>query len=207
MADDATVFVVDDDESVRESIAFLLSSVGLKVEGYETAQRFLDSCDQDRPGCLVLDVRMPGMSGVELQKRLNHAGMSIPTIIITGHGDVQSSVAVMKAGAVDLLEKPFHDQELIDKVQECLELDLECRKKGRALKEARERMALLTPREREVLDLVVAGKANKVIAAELGLSDKTVEAHRGHAMHKMQVGSLAELVALFVRLRQTDSHA
>ena len=193
-----TVFVVDDDPAVLRGLRLLVKSVKLNVETYLSAQEFLDSYDPARPGCLVLDMRMPGMSGLELQEILRTRNISIPVIIITGYGKVPAAVQAMKKGAVDFLEKPFNDQVLVDQVQKAVARDAQIRQK-QALQEAMSaRLALLTPRERDVMELVVAGKLNKVIARELGLSPKTVESHRAHIMKKMKVGSVAELVTLVI---------
>ena len=189
-----TVFVVDDDRAMRESLSWLLDSVGLRVRSYATAADFLAEHDPAQPGCLVLDVRMPGMSGLDLQAELARRGVELPTIVITGHAEVSMAVRAVKAGAIDFIEKPFSDQLLLDRVRQALEIDLEAREVRRRREDARRRLATLTTREREVLNLVVAGKANKEIASALGVSPKTVEVHRAHVMSKMCVDSLAELI-------------
>jgi FixJ family two-component response regulator len=189
-----TVFVVDDDRAMRESLSWLLDSVGLRVRSYATATDFLAEHDPAQPGCLVLDVRMPGMSGLDLQAELARRGVELPTIVITGHAEVSMAVRAVKAGAIDFIEKPFSDQLLLDRVRQALEIDLEAREVRRRREAARRRLATLTAREREVLNLVVAGKANKEIASALGVSPKTVEVHRAHVMSKMCVDSLAELI-------------
>jgi FixJ family two-component response regulator len=189
-----TVFVVDDDRAMRESLSWLLDSVGLRVRSYATAADFLAEHDPAQPGCLVLDVRMPGMSGLDLQAELARRGVELPTIVITGHAEVSMAVRAVKAGAIDFIEKPFSDQLLLDRVRQALEIDLEAREVRRRREAARRRLATLTAREREVLNLVVAGKANKEIASALGVSPKTVEVHRAHVMSKMCVDSLAELI-------------
>jgi len=189
-----TVFVVDDDRAMRESLSWLLDSVGLRVRSYATAADFLAEHDPAQPGCLVLDVRMPGMSGLDLQAELTRRGVELPTIVITGHAEVSMAVRAVKAGAIDFIEKPFSDQLLLDRVRQALEIDLEAREVRRRREDARRRLATLTAREREVLNLVVAGKANKEIASALGVSPKTVEVHRAHVMSKMCVDSLAELI-------------
>jgi FixJ family two-component response regulator len=191
-----TVFVVDDDRAMRDSLSWLLDSVGLRVRSYATAADFLADHDPAQPGCLVLDVRMPGMSGLDLQAELARRGVELPTIVITGHAEVSMAVRAVKAGAIDFIEKPFSDQLLLDRVRQALEIDLEAREVRRRREDARRRLATLTGREREVLNLVVAGKANKEIAFELGVSPKTVEVHRAHVMSKMCVDSLAELIRI-----------
>lgn len=191
-----TVFVVDDDSAVLKGLQLLIKSVGMNVEIYLSAQEFLDSYDPVRPGCLVLDIRMPAMSGLELQEMLQKKKVRIPIIIITGYGDVPVAVQAMKKGAVDLIEKPFSDQVLLDRIQNSIAEDIQARQKEAERKELESRLALLTPRERQVMDLVTAGKLNKVIASKLGLSQKTVEFHRNHIMEKMKVDSVAELVRL-----------
>ncbi len=193
-----TVFIVDDDPSVLKGLRLLMKSVKLKVQTYSGAQDFLDAYDPDQPGCLVLDVRMPGMSGLELQETLRKKNTTIPVIIITGYGEVPTAVQAMKEGAVDFLEKPFNAQVLVDQVQKAIAKDAQIRKKHALQQAISVRLALLTPREREVTDLVIAGKPNKAIASELGLSPKTIESHRARVMEKMEVDSVAELVALVI---------
>ena len=197
---DAMVFVVDDDAPMRESLKNLIRSVGLRVELFSSAQEFLRSKRLDLPSCLVLDVRLPGLSGLDLQKRMTEAGMEIPIIFITGHGDIPMSVRAMKAGAVEFLTKPFRDQDLLDSIQEALERDRKAREERAALQELRSRFASLTPREREVMERVVAGLLNKQIGAELGTSETTVKIHRHQVMEKMGAGSLPELVRMADRL-------
>ena len=194
-----TVFVVDDDAAVRQSFEWLVGSVGLKTETYDSAQAFLDGYDRDRPGCLVLDVRMPGMSGLELQERLAAEGVTLPVIVVSGYGDVPTAVRVMKQGAVDFIEKPFSDQAMLDRIQASIERDLaaRCAEAERAI--ARSNRDRLTRREAEVMDLVIAGKSNKEIARALTISPKTVEVHRANVMKKMQADSLADLVRLAER--------
>jgi FixJ family two-component response regulator len=194
----ATVFVVDDDEAVRTSLRLLLKSVGLPVETFASAQEFLDQFDPNRAGCLVLDIRMPGMSGLELQMHLNERHSIMPIVFITGHGDVPMAVEAMQAGAVDFIQKPFRDQDLIDRINRALEKDREMRSQLRERDEIRRRMSQLTPREREVLDLVTQGKANKVIAGDLNVSQRTVEIHRARVMEKMGANSLAHLVRMVI---------
>jgi FixJ family two-component response regulator len=197
---DATVFVVDDDAPMRESLKNLIRSIGLRAELFASAQEFLRSKRPDVPGCLVLDVRMPGLSGLDLQRRATEAGMEIPIIFITGHGDIPMSVRAMKAGAVEFLTKPYRDQDLLDAIQEALELDRKARDQRAAMEELRCRFASLTPREREVMARVVAGLLNKQIGAELGTSETTVKIHRHQVMEKMGAGSLPELVRMADRL-------
>jgi len=194
MPPEPTVFVVDDDRAMRDSLRWLLESVGLSVRTYATAAAFLHEYEPSQPGCLVLDIRMPGMSGLDLQAELLRRGAGLPTIVVTGHAEVPMAVRAVKAGAVDFIEKPFSDQLLLDRVRQALEIDRQSREVRTRREEARRRLASLSAREREVLGLVVAGKANKEIAAALGLSPKTVEVHRAHVMSKMAADSLAELI-------------
>lgn len=200
-ATDARVFVVDDDAGVLNSVAFLLKTVGIHAETYTSAQEFLDRCDIRAPGCLVLDVRMPVMSGLELQEKLHAMGSSLPIIFLTAHGDVPMAVQAVKSGAVDFLQKPFRDQELVDKIHRAMEENARIRDAAAARDDIVARIDSLTPRERQVMEAVVAGKANKVIAAELGVSQRTVEIHRAHAMKKMRADSLAQLVHMAMRAR------
>ena len=202
---DQIVFVVDDDDAVRDSLQMLLRSVGLPVEAYADAGEFLDAFDPQRPGCLLLDVRMPGISGLDLQRRLSRMGVLLPIIFITGHGDVPMAVQAIQDGAIDFIQKPFHDQALLDRIQEALRLDAERREEIAERAEIDRRLERLTPRERQVLDLVVAGHANKVIAGELGLSQRTVEIHRAKVMEKMEADSLAHLVRMVVRAGDSSS--
>jgi two-component system, LuxR family, response regulator FixJ len=196
MHSNATVFVVDDDPAIRESLRWLIESVGLNVKVFPTAQEFLEGYDPSTPGCVVLDIRMPGMSGLDLQNELATREIPVPIIIITGHAEVPVAVRALKAGAMDFIEKPFSDQLLLDRIRRAIEVDAQSRRVRSEQAEVAARLGQLTPREREVMDLVIAGKANKVIASELGLSPKTVEVHRAHVMKKMQVASLADLVRL-----------
>jgi len=190
------VYIVDDDEAVRGSLRMLMRSVGLQAQALGSAREFLDGYDRRQSGCLVLDVRMPGMSGMELQQQLNQRGATIPVIFISGHGDVPMAVEAMQHGAFDFLQKPFRDQELLDRVQRALALDAQLRTTLAAGALIRERIESLTPRERQVMQLVTQGKANKVVGAELGVSQRTVEIHRAHVMEKMHARSLAELVRM-----------
>lgn len=197
-----TIFVVDDDAAVRDALKLLLRSVGHAVETFGSAQEFLDAYGEDRAGCLVLDIRMPGMSGLELQQKLNEKHSILPIIFITGHGDVPMAVEAMQAGAVDFIQKPFRDQDLIDRINQALEKDGSNRAALGERNDIRRRLETLTPREREVLDLVVHGKANKVIAGDLKLSQRTVEIHRARVMEKMQASSLAHLVRMVLEVGQ-----
>jgi len=191
-----TVYVVDDDSGVRSSIRILLKSVGISSVALASAQEFLDTYDPAQPGCLVLDIRMPGMSGLELQQQLNLRGAMIPVIFISGHADIPMAVEAMQHGAFDFLQKPFRDQDLIDRVQRALQRDQENRNALRQHDAIRARFESLTPREREVLGLMTQGKPNKVMAGELGLSQRTVEIHRAHVMEKMAANSVAQLVRM-----------
>ena len=197
---DAMVFVVDDDAPMRESLQNLIRSVGLRVELFASAQEFLRRKPPDLPSCLVLDVRMPGLSGLDLQKRTGDAGIEIPIVFITGHGDIPMSVRAMKAGAVEFLTKPFRDQDLLDAIQQALDRDGKARDQRAALKALRSRFASLTSREREVMARVVAGLINKQVGAQLGMSETTVKIHRHQVMEKMGAGSLPELVRLADKL-------
>jgi FixJ family two-component response regulator len=190
------IFVVDDDVSVRNGLKRLIRSVGLKVETFASAQEFLDHDHPDQPSCLVLDVRMPGLSGLDLQEELTAKGLEMPIIFVTGHGDVRMSVRAMKAGAVDFLEKPFDDQALLDAIQGAIESDRLAREEYAEVADILRRIESLTPREYEVFTLVITGMLNKQIAAELGASEKTIKVHRARVMQKMQVVSVAELVRL-----------
>lgn len=199
----ATVHVVDDDDAVRSSLRLLLKSVGLPTVAYASAQEFLATWDGEQPGCLVLDVRMPGMSGIELQTELNQRGAIIPVIFISGHGDIPMAVEAIQHGAFDFLQKPFGDQELIDRVQRALTSDAEHRQLLQQRATLRQRFDSLTPREQEVLQLVTQGKANKVMAGDLGVSQRTVEIHRARVMEKMGAQSLAQLVRMVLELDKT----
>lgn len=193
---DPVVFVVDDDEAVRNSLRLLLKSLGMAAVAHASAEDFLAGYDDEQPGCIVLDVRMPGMSGPELQDELNRRGALIPIIFVTGHGDVPMAVEAMRHGAVDFLQKPFSDKDLVTRIQLALAADRRNRETIGAKDQIRARIAALTPRERQVLDLVTQGKPNKVIAFELGASPRTVEIHRAHVMEKMGAASLAQLVRM-----------
>ena len=198
----ATVFVVDDDAGARNSLCFLLKSVGLAAVSYESAQEFLDRYKAHQPGCLVLDVRMPAMSGLELQQELNLRGAIIPVIFVTGHGDVPMAVEAIQHGAFDFVQKPYREQDLLDRVQRALAADKLNRAALLERDRNRARLASLTPRELEALQLMTLGKPNKVMAAELGLSQRTVEIHRAHVMEKTGVSSVAQLVRLTIDLEQ-----
>jgi len=194
------VFVVDDDASMRESLKNLTRSVGLRVEAFASAQEFLRAKRSDEPGCLVLDVRMPGLSGLDLQKRMAETGTDLPIIFLTGHGDIPMSVRAMKAGAMEFLTKPVREQDLLDAIQQALERDRAMRHQRTDTEQLRERFDLLTAKEREVMGKVVTGLLNKQIAGELGMSETTVKIHRHQVMEKMRAGSLAELVRMADRL-------
>lgn len=198
MSTKATVFVVDDDQAMRNSLKWLIESVGMSVEVFGSADEFIRSYYPGRAGCLLLDVRMPGMSGLELQEYFVEQQIRIPVIIITGHGDVPMAVRAMKVGAVDFIEKPFNDELLLDSIRNALIIDVEQRSLQAERSEIAARLAELTPREHQVMEMVTDGRANKEIALALGVSAKTVEAHRARVMEKMQASSLADLVKMAI---------
>jgi two-component system, LuxR family, response regulator FixJ len=207
MINHPTVFIVDDDQAIRNSLKWLIESVSMQVETFDSADAFINAYYPGRSGCLLLDVRMPGMSGLELQEYLSSHQIAIPVIIITGHADVPMAVRAMKAGAVDFIEKPFNDELLLESIRHALLLDEKQRDMQSQRAEIATRLARLTPREHEVMVMVTDGRANKEIATSLGVSAKTVEAHRARVMEKMEAGSLAELVRMAINANLTLDQA
>jgi len=193
---DTTVHIVDDDEAIRQSLTLLLRSVDINVQSYDSAQAFLDVFDATKPGCLLLDIRMPAMSGLELQQELKQRKIQIPVIILTGHADVALAVRAMKAGAMDVIEKPFHDQDLLDSVSKALANSVAILQAQQKQIKFLERASMLSPREQEIMNMYIEGKCGKAIAADLNISPKTVNVHRGHILEKMQVRTMIELVHL-----------
>lgn len=197
-----TIYVVEDDEAVRESLALLLQSEGLNVAAYEQAEAFLEDWSPDMSGCIVLDIRMPGMDGMALQRALNERHSMLPIIFVTGHGDVPLAVEAMRHGADDFIEKPYREDQLLEKIRDALERDREQRQSLAQKQVILERMESLTPREHEIMERMMAGQANKVIAIELDISQRTVEIHRSRVMHKMGTHSLAQLVRMVLSVRE-----
>lgn len=197
-----TVFIIDDDEAMRDSLGLLMRSVGINYETYSNAQSFLENYEESRSGCLLLDIRMPGMSGLDLQQKLQEMDAELPILFITGHGDVPMAVEAMKKGAVDFFQKPFRDQALLDRISQVMAQLNDNQKKQAERQQIRSRLERLTARENEILNLVVQGVGNKVIAADLGISQRTVELHRAHVMQKMQADSLAQLVQMVMLTEQ-----
>ena len=196
----STVYIVDDDQAIRHAMELLMRSVGLDYEIFHSGDEFLSSYTNERAGCLVLDIRMPGLGGLELQEKLNELGSTLPIIFITGHGDVPMAVEAMQKGAVDFIQKPFRDQELLDQISEAVKTDQARRSERDQKTEVLDHVGKLTKREREVMDLVVTGKPNKVIAYELGVSQRTVEIHRARVMEKMEASALADLVRMHLAI-------
>ena len=195
---ESTVFLVDDDHAVRDALVLLMGTAQFNTESFDSAEAFLDVCDPDRPGCLVLDIRMPGMSGMELQAALAEKSVNIPIIFLTGHGNVSMSAKAFRTGAIDFMEKPFNENVLLERIQEAIQLDQSNQAVAARRVDANTRLVSLTPREREVMLLIVAGNANKEIATKLNLSTRTIETHRGHILEKTGADSLADLIELAI---------
>ncbi len=204
MNPEPTIFVVDDDQAARSSLKALAESVGYAAECFDSAQAFLEAYDADRPGCVVLDVRMRGMSGLELQDDLATRGVGIPIIFVTGHGDIPMAVRAMRCGAMDFIEKPYRDQVLLDRIQQAIERDASARQREAVRSSIQQRLETLTPRESEVLDKVLEGKTNKEIAADLGISVRAVESHRARVMERTEADSVAELVRMVLTVRPAE---
>lgn len=204
---DSIVFIIDDDEAVRRGLSFLLRAAGNEVDAFSSAADFLSRYDPARGGCLLLDIRMPQMNGLELQKELNARAWQIPTIFITGHGTVPLAITAMKAGAFDFIEKPLRDDKLIESVERALNWDQTTREERLQLATLKNRAALLTPREKEILDLVAAGEPNKTIGRRLGISFRTVELHRSHILEKMEARTVSELIRMAILLDQEKARA
>lgn len=202
MNDNQTVFIVDDDEGVRDGLSLLLATVGVSCELYESAQEFLDAYDGEKRGCLVLDIRMPRMTGLDLQKKLQEMGSALPVIFITGHGDIPMAVEAMRRGALDFIRKPFREHDLLERINEALNIDEDAHRKALDREALAERLSTLSQREKEVFDRVADGQMNKVIAADLGISERTVEVHRGQVMKKLDVRTLAQLVRVKIEMEQ-----
>jgi FixJ family two-component response regulator len=202
-AESSTVFIIDDDADIRESIVGLLEIVGLRTKSFETSEAFLRAAPPDVQGCLILDVSLPGINGLELQRQLRNAGVRIPIIFLTAHGDIPMTVAAMKSGAVEFFTKPVDDQALINAIQQALVRDRALRERSAEVAGLRKRYELLTAREREVMKLVVSGRRNKDIASKLGIQEITIKVHRAQVMHKMQADSLADLVKMAEKLRRS----
>lgn len=200
MSDEQTVFIVDDDEGVRDGLSLLLATVGQSCELYECGQEFLDAYDDDRRGCLVLDIRMPRMTGLDLQKQLFELGSTLPIIFITGHGDIPMAVEAMRRGALDFIRKPFREHDLLERINEALNIDADAHQRAMDHQELTQRLSKLSEREKEVFDRVADGQMNKVIAGDLGISERTVEVHRGQVMKKLDVRTLAQLVRVKIAM-------
>ena len=197
-----TIFIVDDDPAMRESLSWLLETIGHPVKTFENAQEFLDNFDSQAPGCLVLDVRLPGMSGLQLQQKMKNDNVNLPVIIISGHGDVPMAVKAMQQGALEFHEKPFRDQELLDSIQDALEVDATNRSKNAESAEIQSRVNTLTPREKEIMDLLIRGNPNREVASQCSISVKTVEVHRARIMDKMKANSFPKLIHMVLELKQ-----